>query len=111
MPEAIAEEQREVPWQDGALRLHYDAFIMPGVPALLEALQQAQRPSELHFYEQAGHAFLNDSRPEAYQEEAAADAWGQLQLFSGAIWARAPRREPTQARHQLALGSVLRIFH
>jgi carboxymethylenebutenolidase len=58
-----------------------DPFIMPGVPALLEALQQAQRPYELHLYEQAGHAFLNDTRPDAYQQEAAEDAWGQLLRF------------------------------
>lgn len=58
-----------------------DPFIMPGVPALLDALQQAQRPYEMHLYEQAGHAFLNDTRPDAYQKEAAEDAWGQLLRF------------------------------
>ena len=58
-----------------------DPFIMPGVPALLDALQQAQRPYELHLYEQAGHAFLNDTRPDAYQQEAADDAWSQLLRF------------------------------
>lgn len=58
-----------------------DPFIMPGVPALLDALQQAQRPYEMHLYERAGHAFLNDTRPEAYQQAAAEDAWEQLLRF------------------------------
>jgi len=60
-----------------------DPFIMPGVPALLGALQGAALTYELHVYEQAGHAFLNDTRPDMYGAIAAQDAWRQLTRFFG----------------------------
>src|SRR5437868_534092 len=50
-----------------------DPFIMPGVPALLSAVQEAGLTYELHVYEQAGHAFLNDTRPEMYHAPSAQD--------------------------------------
>jgi carboxymethylenebutenolidase len=58
-----------------------DPFIMPGVPALLSAVQEAGLTYELHVYEQAGHAFLNDTRPDMYHAPSAQDAWGQLTRF------------------------------
>ena len=58
-----------------------DPFIMPGVPTLLSAVQEAGLTYELHVYEQAGHAFLNDTRPEMYHAPSAQDAWGQLTRF------------------------------
>jgi carboxymethylenebutenolidase len=60
-----------------------DPFIMPGLPALLGALQGATLTYELHVYEQAGHAFLNDTRPDMYGRVAAEDAWHQLTRFFG----------------------------
>src|SRR4030095_8303384 len=32
---------------------------------------------EYHFYKNADHAFFNDTRPEVYNAEAAADAWNR----------------------------------
>ena len=58
-----------------------DPFIMPGLPALISAVQEAGLTYELHVYEQAGHAFLNDTRPEMYHAPSAQDAWGQLTRF------------------------------
>ncbi|HZU12687.1 MAG TPA: dienelactone hydrolase family protein [Chloroflexota bacterium] len=52
-----------------------DPFIMPGVPALLGALLDAELDFGMHIYEDAGHAFLNDMRPDMFNPEAAADAW------------------------------------
>jgi carboxymethylenebutenolidase len=36
---------------------------------------------EIKVYEGAGHAFMNDTRPEMYRPEAAADAWTRLVAF------------------------------
>ena len=58
-----------------------DPFIMPAVPALLSVVQEAGLTYELHVYEQASHAFLNDTRPEMYHAPSAQDAWGQLTRF------------------------------
>jgi carboxymethylenebutenolidase len=60
-----------------------DPFIMPGVPALLGAIQEADLTYEVHIYEQAGHAFLNDARPDRYNEAAAHDAWERTRDFFG----------------------------
>jgi carboxymethylenebutenolidase len=40
-----------------------------------EALKQAGKQIDLKIYPNAKHGFFNDSRPEAYNAEAAADAW------------------------------------
>lgn len=40
-----------------------------------DALEGADVPNEIHLYPGAGHAFFNDSRPQAYHREAAEDAW------------------------------------
>jgi carboxymethylenebutenolidase len=58
-----------------------DPFIMPGVPALLDAIQRANLTYEVHIYEEAGHAFLNDTRPEMYHAPSAHDAWNQTRRF------------------------------
>ncbi|HZS93640.1 MAG TPA: dienelactone hydrolase family protein [Chloroflexota bacterium] len=52
-----------------------DPFIMPGVPKLLTTLEDAKLTYGLHIYEEAGHAFMNDARPEMYNGAAAKDAW------------------------------------
>lgn len=51
-------------------------FNVPAAKSWVEA-QKAQgvTGTELKIYEGAGHAFFNDTRPEAYHREAAADAW------------------------------------
>jgi carboxymethylenebutenolidase len=38
-------------------------------------------PHEIVVYEQAGHAFFNDTRPQAYDPAAAADAWQRTLAF------------------------------
>jgi carboxymethylenebutenolidase len=58
-----------------------DPFIMPGVPKLLSAIQEAGLTYEMHIYEDAGHAFLNDTRPQMYNEAAARDAWIHVTSF------------------------------
>jgi carboxymethylenebutenolidase len=51
-----------------------------GVPAqgevdLAERLQGLGKNVEVHTYENADHAFFNDTRPEVYNQVASADAW------------------------------------
>jgi carboxymethylenebutenolidase len=53
-----------------------DAIIPPAdVEELRGILARAGRTFEIHVYPGAGHAFFNDTRPDAYRAEAAADAW------------------------------------
>ncbi|MBI4782963.1 MAG: dienelactone hydrolase family protein [Oscillatoriophycideae cyanobacterium NC_groundwater_1537_Pr4_S-0.65um_50_18] len=59
-----------------------DDFVPPAVVSQLEAdIQQAGKSIESHTYPNAGHAFFNDARPEAYKPEAAADAWKKSIAF------------------------------
>jgi carboxymethylenebutenolidase len=58
-----------------------DPFIMPGVPALLAAIQDAGLSYGMHIYEEAGHAFLNDTRPDFYHAASAHDAWQHTTHF------------------------------
>jgi carboxymethylenebutenolidase len=53
-----------------------DSSVPPtAVEQLVAEMQQAGKAIEVHSYANAGHAFFNDARPEAYNAEAAADAW------------------------------------
>ncbi len=57
-----------------------------GIPAeklkeFQEALQRAGKQIDLKIYANAKHGFFNDSRPEAYNAEAAADAWQRTLKF------------------------------
>ena len=68
-------------WQNmsGALML-IAGKLDRGVPAqgevdLAERLQGLGKNVEVHTYENADHAFFNDTRPEVYNQEASADAW------------------------------------
>jgi carboxymethylenebutenolidase len=45
--------------------------------AMAAALDEAGLENEMHVYEGAGHAFLNDRR-DTYRPDAAADAWQRL---------------------------------
>ena len=59
-----------------------DAWINPAkVNGLIEAARKYDLPVEVISYD-ADHAFFNDTRPEVYDPEAAADAWRRvLELF------------------------------
>ena len=49
-----------------------DTFVTPDkVDALEEAVQKAGKTMEINRFADAGHAFFNDSRPDAYNEELA----------------------------------------
>ncbi len=47
---------------------------------VLQTLALRGRPMELHVYD-AGHAFMNDTRPEAYDQESAVLAWQRATEF------------------------------
>lgn len=51
------------------------------VRALERALDASASPSEIVLVEGAGHAFMNDTRPDAYREQAALDAWPRMVEF------------------------------
>jgi carboxymethylenebutenolidase len=56
-----------------------DALIpVSDVDELRERARRAAHPLELVIYPGAGHAFNNDTRPEAFRPEASADAWRRL---------------------------------
>jgi carboxymethylenebutenolidase len=59
-----------------------DGFVTPQVVAELDRqLTALGKPHEFHTYPHADHAFFNDTRPEVYDEEAAADAWTRTVAF------------------------------
>jgi carboxymethylenebutenolidase len=61
-----------------------DTFIPLGdVERLRAALSGAAQPFDVQTYPGAGHAFMNDTRPEAHRPEAAADAWRRTLTFLG----------------------------
>jgi carboxymethylenebutenolidase len=59
-----------------------DQFVPPAAVRELEAkLKERGKPAEMHIYPGADHAFFNDTRPEVYDPEAAADAWRRTIAF------------------------------
>ena len=48
-----------------------------------EVLRNQEQPTSLHEYPGAGHAFMNDTRPESFRPEAAQDAWLRMVQFLG----------------------------
>jgi len=59
-----------------------DAIIpVADVETLLSTLTRTGKTFELQVYPGAGHAFFNDTRPDAYRPEAAADAWQRALVF------------------------------
>jgi carboxymethylenebutenolidase len=46
-----------------------------------EALKKAGKQADIKVYPGAKHGFFNDTRPEAYNAEAAADAWQRVRKF------------------------------
>ena len=57
-----------------------DRGITGRIPAVLTALNEAQKPYELHIYQNARHAFHNDTGA-AYEPTAACDAWQKTLTF------------------------------
>jgi carboxymethylenebutenolidase len=59
-----------------------DALIpLADVEALRGILSAARKEFEIRTYAGAGHAFFNDTRPDAYRPDAAADAWPRALAF------------------------------
>ena len=59
-----------------------DDFIpQTDVDALATIVGRTDQPTEIVVYPGAGHAFLNETRPDAYRPEAAAEAWKRLREF------------------------------
>lgn len=51
------------------------------VEALRRGIAAAGQPGDVILYPGAGHAFMNDTRPAMYREDAARDAWPRLVAF------------------------------
>jgi carboxymethylenebutenolidase len=58
-----------------------DTSLMQTKPAWEEAMRKAGKTLDVKVYPQAGHGFFNDTRPTAYNAEAAADAWQRVLKF------------------------------
>jgi carboxymethylenebutenolidase len=59
-----------------------DEFIpMTDIESLKERLASLALPTEVVVYPHAGHAFMNETRVEAYRPEAARDAWARMLSF------------------------------
>lgn len=74
----------EVPDIQASLLLHYaglDDRINAGIPDFTGALDAAGKDYELHMYDGANHAFLNDTSEARYDPEAAALAWSRTVGF------------------------------
>jgi carboxymethylenebutenolidase len=59
-----------------------DGFVSPDVvQKLANDIRSAGKQIEVHSYPDADHAFFNDTRPDAYDESAARDAWQRTTGF------------------------------
>lgn len=59
-----------------------DAFVTPEAARQLETdLRAAGKEAEITIFAGADHAFFNDTRPEAYHAEYAAECWTQMLAF------------------------------
>lgn len=59
-----------------------DQWITPEkIHGLRDSLAKLGKAGETKIYEGADHAFFNDTRPEVYDAEAAADAWQRVTTF------------------------------
>lgn len=59
-----------------------DEFVTSADAQQLEAdLEAHGKRAEFHIYDGAGHAFFNDSRPDAYHQEYAEDSWQRMVAF------------------------------
>jgi len=71
----------------------HDEFVPEtDVRALEATLKQTGKRAEIQVYRGAGHAFLNETRPQAFRPEAARDAWARMLAFlRRELTASAPR--------------------
>ncbi len=61
-----------------------DPYItLDDIAALERKLEGTSQPHECVTYEAVGHAFMNDTYPDVYREDAAKDAWKRLVAFLG----------------------------
>jgi len=61
---------------------HENAFSVPDAQAFAQQQRESGKQAEVVVYPDAGHAFFNDTRPEAYQQAAADGAWRRtVELF------------------------------
>jgi carboxymethylenebutenolidase len=59
-----------------------DVLVTPEAARDLEArIRGAGKTAEFHVYPGAGHAFFNDTRPDAHHPKAAADSWDRMLAF------------------------------
>ncbi len=59
-----------------------DQSVKPSTARAVDAaIKGAGKPSEIHIYPNADHAFFNDERPDAYNKAAADDAWRRTLAF------------------------------
>jgi len=59
-----------------------DGFVTPAIARELERqVKELGKQIEVKIYPRADHGFFNDTRPEVYNAEAAADAWGRTVEF------------------------------
>lgn len=59
-----------------------DEFVpVADVRELERRLAATPHPTEIVLYPEAGHAFMNDTRPAAYRKDDAADAWRRMLAF------------------------------
>src|SRR5919199_4664031 len=59
-----------------------DTFVTPeSVRELERRLNELGKPNEMHIYEDADHAFFNDTRPEVYNPADAENAWRRTVNF------------------------------
>lgn len=79
----------EVPGIEAKLLLHYaglDERINAGIPAFEEALKAADVDYQIYIYEDANHAFNNDTSEARYNKEAADLAWSRtVEFLKGAL--------------------------
>jgi carboxymethylenebutenolidase len=73
-----------VPQVSSPILAHFggkDTSLMQTEPAWEEAMRKAGKTLDVKVYPEAGHGFFNDTRPTAYNAEAAADAWQRVLKF------------------------------
>jgi len=59
-----------------------DAFVpLEDIRELERRLEATGQPTEIVVYPECGHAFLNDTRPQAYREREAGEAWRRMVDF------------------------------
>jgi len=75
-----------------------DPFIpLEQVHELEAKLAATSHPCTVKIYPDAGHAFMNDTRPDAYRPQVAADAWARMLRFL-ATFAGSAQSRPDQVR-------------